>query len=117
MTTGKVGKDGRPVQPSRPTGQDQLAKDIKSTSRQFLALLNNWKGKTKDESAKHSAGDYYNTLNKNLPRLFQQGGRWEKSSAEPLWKNFAAVWNNGKGSWTDAQKALKPLNDGLQQSE
>src|SRR3954452_12728365 len=102
MSVGRVGKDDRSAQPSRPTGQDQLARDVKATCRQFLALLNNWKGKKKDESAEHSAGDYYKTLNKNLPRLFQPGVRWERSSAEPLWNNFAAVWNNGTASWTDA---------------
>jgi|SRR5687767_10318196 hypothetical protein len=117
MTNGRVGKDGRPIQPSRPSGQDQLAKDVKSTCKQFLALLSNWKGKTKDASVKHSAGDYYKTLNKNLPLLFKKGGRWEQSSAEPSWNNFKAVWDDGDGSWTDAHKALKSLNDGLQQSE
>jgi hypothetical protein len=117
MSVGRTGKDGRPVPSSRPTGQDQLARDIKATCRQFLALLNNWKGKTKDESVKHSAADYYKTLNKNLPRMFQPGGRWEQSSTERSWNDFVGVWDDGEGSWTDAYKALKPVNDGLQQSE
>jgi hypothetical protein len=107
--------DGRPVWPSRKTGQDELANRVKQAAKQFLALLKRLKGKNKDAGDRENASSYFKGLNHNLPLLFSH--RWERSPAEPLWNNFVAVWNNGDCSWTDAYKALEPLNDGLQQSE
>jgi hypothetical protein len=101
-----------------PSGlQDEAVKKLKGYSKQFLLLLKNWKGKNKDATARDSANKYYAQMEKRLPGLFKKGGRWEQSSAEPLGKNFVAVWNKGNCKWSDAYEALKPLNDAVQQSE
>jgi hypothetical protein len=95
--------------------QDETVQKVKGASDNFLRLLKNFKGGKKDQTARHSANNYYKALQRYLPRLFSN--RWEQSSAQGLWNNFAAVWNEGDCSWTDAYKALKPLNEALQQSE
>lgn len=100
---------------SKPTAQDNAVKEVKGASRKLLTLLKNWKGKTKEETKRASAQDYYKTLSKQLPLLFNK--RWQRSSAIGLWDDFERVWNNGDCKWTDAYKALKPLNDALEQSE
>ena len=107
--------DGRPIESSRTTGQDQYAKEAKSGATQLLNLLRRKKGKSKDAGDRENAAAYFKGLDERLTVLFRS--RWVQSSAEPLWNEFVRVWNDGACKWSDACEAFEPLNDALQQSD
>jgi hypothetical protein len=97
-------------QPSRTSLQGDIVNGMKKNIGQIVAVLEEWAGKTgKPDFRKAEINSLCSLFDEHLATI-AQSRRWS-SHFVTLWQQFKTTWQDGDGSWTDAKKVARSLND------
>ena len=100
----------------RTTLQGSYVNQMKANIAQIVAVLEEWAGKSgKPGFRTAEINSLCEPFDNYLDTIARSRG-WA-SHFTTLWAQFKAAWQDGEGSWTDAKKPAKQLNEHFKQVE
>jgi hypothetical protein len=100
----------------RTTLQGGYVNQMKANIAQIVAVLEEWAGTTgKPDFRKAEINSLCEPFDQYLDTI-ARSRQWSTEYVR-LWGEFKSVWRNGDGSWTDAKKPAKQLNERFLQVE